>query len=99
MGGVRVCGCVHSGGGHLVVVAAGSEKTSGGGGQGQGAPSFIKTPLCEPHARPHPGCKVKTGLLRCTRTYTFRNTHTHTIQTQMHASLPCRFFGGVSVFA
>lgn len=115
VGGVRVCGCVHWGG-HLVVVAAGSEKTRGwGGGQGQGAPSFIKTPLCEPHVRPHPGCKVKTGLPRCTHTCTFINTHVQyrrkyevrirqgdwqkNSALALHVLLACHFFGGVSVFA
>lgn len=55
---------------HLVVVAAGSEKTRG---VGAGGFSFIKTPLCEPHAKPHPGCKLKLAC-RAAHTRTFINT-------------------------
>lgn len=53
---VYVCVIVleHEGlGGHLVVLAAGGKKVKFVGG---GNSTFIKTPLCEADATPHPGC-------------------------------------------
>lgn len=47
-------------------------------GGGAGGSSFIKTPLCEPHARPHPGCKLKMACRGA-------RTHADTFMPYMYA--------------
>lgn len=85
-GGGGVCVCVLEGlGGIWWLWQLAARRREGGGGS-----SFIKTPLCEPHARPHPGCKLKKRFLRCT--YTCSHIHkriccTTKIYTQICSSL------------